>query len=532
MAASGVSAAEDIDAPSSSDAPLPPPPQWYTAKRLLALFCAMQFLVYLDRGVRVSELESALWVAHHALNRPPQVIASTGVKGTRGSADTPGSGLAGYLQLSDTQDGALFSAFMVGLLLGSLAFAEASKYYNPFRIIALGLGAWVLATLGCAASTSFAGLFLCRCAAGLGEASFVSLASPFIDDAAPAGQKTRWLALFYMTIPVGVASGFILGKVVGDPLGWRAPFVMVSLAMVPFVLFCVRTQPLLLRGGASCRTATPDGEAGETEGGAEAGAAHMQAPASSGADVPVAALSRDWRLVLHSFKADVLLLLRLPLFVCTCAAWAAHTAVVGTFSYYGPKAAKAIFSLDSADTVFGALTVVTGIAGTLAGGAVLDKWKALVSVALQFCCASCAVAFLLLLLAFQAPALPSFIPLFACGLLALFSINACVGAAIMWSVPLRLRQLAISLATIAIHIFGDVPLPPIVGRVQDWQGNWRVSLGSVTGFLALSAALFHWAAAVARRQERAAARKGEGEGEEQAHRDDVPLLTRTAEEMR
>ena len=57
MAASHVSASEDIDVP-SSDAPLPPPPQWYTAKRLLALFCAMQFLVYMDRGVRVSKLKA------------------------------------------------------------------------------------------------------------------------------------------------------------------------------------------------------------------------------------------------------------------------------------------------------------------------------------------------------------------------------------------------------------------------------------------------------------------------------------------
>lgn len=28
-------------------------PAWYTPRRLLALFCMMQFLVYADRGVRV-----------------------------------------------------------------------------------------------------------------------------------------------------------------------------------------------------------------------------------------------------------------------------------------------------------------------------------------------------------------------------------------------------------------------------------------------------------------------------------------------
>ena len=38
----------------------------------------------------------------------------------------------------------------------------------------------------------------------------------------------------------------------------------------------------------------------------------------------------------------------------------------------------------------------------------------------------------------------------------------------MWSVPLRLRSLSMSLITIAIHIFGDVPAPPIVGAFQAW----------------------------------------------------------------
>ena len=44
---------------------------------------------------------------------------------------------------------------------------------------------------------------------GLGEASFCALTAPFIDDYAPPGAKTSWLALFYTMIPTGVAIGFI-----------------------------------------------------------------------------------------------------------------------------------------------------------------------------------------------------------------------------------------------------------------------------------------------------------------------------------
>lgn len=37
---------------------------------------------------------------------------------------------------------------------------------------------------------------------GVGEASFVALAAPFIDDYAPPTRKAQWLAVFYLCIPV------------------------------------------------------------------------------------------------------------------------------------------------------------------------------------------------------------------------------------------------------------------------------------------------------------------------------------------
>lgn len=41
----------------------------------------------------------------------------------------------------------------VGLLVSSPAFAEASKYFNAFRLIAIGLGVWTAAAVGCALAT-------------------------------------------------------------------------------------------------------------------------------------------------------------------------------------------------------------------------------------------------------------------------------------------------------------------------------------------------------------------------------------------
>ena len=40
----------------------------------------------------------------------------------------------------------------VGLLISAPLFAEASKHYPALRLMAFGLGAWILSTAGCALS--------------------------------------------------------------------------------------------------------------------------------------------------------------------------------------------------------------------------------------------------------------------------------------------------------------------------------------------------------------------------------------------
>ena len=301
----------------------------------------------------------------------------------------------------------------------------------------------------------------------------------------------------------------------GDPLGWRAPFITISLAMIPFVIFCAVAEPISLRGLAPAaprpRSPAPGGAA--------------SADGDAGGVKP-----RSGRALLRAFWADVVTLLRVPVFMPICIAWAMHTATIGCYSYYGPKAAKEIFSLDSADTVFGALTVLTGITGCLVGGLVLDKWHASVPAALRFCAAACGIAFVLLMLAFQAPRLGGFIPLFAAGEFFLFSIGACVSAAVLWSVPLRLRSLSMSVTTICIHVFGDVPAPPLVGHFQDSMvarygprpANWRLSLGLVTLTLALSGVLFYAAGQLSKRQEAAAGGAADAAGGDAASAEATP----------
>nr|KYP75216.1 hypothetical protein KK1_007921 [Cajanus cajan] len=56
---------------------------------------------------------------------------------------------------------------------------------NPFRLIGVGLLVWTIAILCCGFSFNFWSITICFMLVGVGEASFISLASPFIDDNAP-----------------------------------------------------------------------------------------------------------------------------------------------------------------------------------------------------------------------------------------------------------------------------------------------------------------------------------------------------------
>ena len=89
-------------------------------------------------------------------------------------------GLSREFGLTLFQDGLLPAAFMVGLLVSSPIFAESAKYSKSFRLIGIGLSVWATAVAGCAVSVDFWSLLCCRMAVGVGEASFVALAAPFI----------------------------------------------------------------------------------------------------------------------------------------------------------------------------------------------------------------------------------------------------------------------------------------------------------------------------------------------------------------
>eukprot|EP00879_Flechtneria_rotunda_P017725 GHRR01018581.1.p1 GENE.GHRR01018581.1~~GHRR01018581.1.p1 ORF type:complete len:498 (+),score=156.86 GHRR01018581.1:326-1819(+) len=379
--------------------------------------------------------------------------------------------LQGDFALNNVQDGFLATAFLVGLLIASPIFSELCKHHSAFRLIGYGMGTWTLATFGCGISLGFWSLILCRMFVGVGEASFVALAAPFIDDYAPAAQKASWFATFYLCIPVGFAAGYIYGGLVAAALGWRAAFLIEAAVMVPFVVFCFMSKPLHLTGS---REQGPD-------------------PAAP----------KSLKEITAEFASDARKVASHSVWLHMCSAYILYTAVLGVYAFWGPKAGKLMYDMagESADLVFGGVTVITGVFGSLGGGLLLDKLGSTLANANLICGLSNLVGLVFVLLSFLvARSFAVFIALFAIGELALFMMQAPVGAIGMWSVPAALRPLAISMVTVSIHLLGDVPSPPLVGALQtalearkppeSANQQWRVSMSIISLLLLFSGLVF------------------------------------------
>lgn len=361
-------------------------------------------------------------------------------------------GLQSEFSLTLFQDGLLPAAFMIGLLASSPIFAEAAKRSGSFRLIGHGLSIWSIAVACCSISIGFISLLVCRMAVGVGEASFVALAAPFIDDFAPKDHKVSWLALFFLCIPVGYALGFLYGGIVAVAVGWRLAFLIESLLMVPFIIFHFRARGVKLRTECSSEDSSTD----------------------------ISVLDK-----FMSTMNDVKELFAYKVFVLTTLGMTCYTAVIGSYAFYGPQAGKETFHVEpeTADFSFGAMTVVTGILGTLAGGLALDRAGSSLKNGMILCCIGMVLGAVVIVVAFLAsPSFAVFCNVFAVGELLLFFTQAPSNALILWSVPPASRPLAISLSVISMHLLGDVPSPPIIGIIQSCTQNWRYTM-SMAGII-------------------------------------------------
>src|SRR6185503_9577806 len=133
------------------------------------------------------------------------------------------------LQLTNRQAGLLATAFLVAYFITSPVFGALGDRLSRTRLMALGVGAWSFATAATGLMRTFAQLMTARSFVGIGEAAYATISPALLSDYFPRSQRGRAFAIFYVTIPVGAAVGYLVGGLIEPALGWRAAFYVVGL---------------------------------------------------------------------------------------------------------------------------------------------------------------------------------------------------------------------------------------------------------------------------------------------------------------
>ena len=343
---------------------------------------------------------------------------------------------------NDAQLGLLATAFLIVYMLASPVFGRLGDRGNRPRLLAAGVALWSLATAAGAFAGSYAALFAARAAVGVGEAAYATIAPAMLADLYPREKRGRAFAVFFLATPVGSALGYILGGLIDQRYGWRAAFLVAGAPglLLALAFLALRDPP---RGGAE-----PE-ESGD-----------LRSPGPQ--EARVAGFFGPWRR-----------LLRNGLYVRTVAGYAAYTFALGALAFWTPAFLERVRGVPRAEAtvVFGAIAVATGIVGTLAGGWLTDRLKPegrrpelwLSGWATLAAAPFAAAAFFL-------PERSAYLTAIVVAELLLFCSTGPINAVIVGVVSPAERATASALAIFAIHAFGDVPSPPLVGLLSDSRG--------------------------------------------------------------
>ncbi|MET9595284.1 MFS transporter [Streptomyces sp. NPDC006516] len=124
------------------------------------------------------------------------------------------------------------TAASVGMLLGALVAGWLGDHIGRVRTVALGVAVTGLASFAVAFSGSIETFSLFRFAQGLGIGGVVPVAATYINEIARSDKRGRFVLLYEMIFPAGLAAATLLAVWVVPSFGWRAMFVVGALPVL------------------------------------------------------------------------------------------------------------------------------------------------------------------------------------------------------------------------------------------------------------------------------------------------------------
>jgi len=338
------------------------------------------------------------------------------------------------LDLSDAQTSIPATSFTLVYLLTSPIFGVlADRGVNRRLLMAGGIVLWSIATACTFFSSGFWSFLFFRTLVGIGEAAYATITPALLSDFYPPNARNRALTIFYTAIPVGAAIGFGLGGVLGQALGWRYAFLLCGIPGIIISLLILFIQ---------------DPGLGRFEN------------FESRENVP-------WVQTL-SFLAH-----NQAYRYCSAGAILITFAIGGLADWiptYLVRVDKV--SVASAGLVAGAVTVIGGIVGTMAGGYLADYADKMTKnpyFAVSALALAPAVLFSIPVLAVHNVAVAA-ICLLVCQC-CVWVYNGPMNAVIANNVPANMRARAFSVNVLLIHLLGDAISPVIIGKISDATGS-------------------------------------------------------------
>ena len=367
---------------------------------------------------------------------------------------------------TDQQMGALTTAFFLTYMLVAPLSGWLGDWFRRKPLIVIGALLWSFATLASAFVHDYWGLYLRRSMVGVGEATFGIFAPAVLADFYPDRERNKILSIFYVAIPVGAALGYAAGGEIGSALGWRAPFLLCAIPGVLVALLYGRWGREPERGACDRIRTTV-----------------------------------DRRLSLESLRDFVRQgtgLLTNSAFLAATFGMAEVTFALGGISAWVPTFLHRHngLSVANASLAVSAITVIDGIAGTIAGGWIAQRWLRTDHRAF-YLLSFWSVAFTLPfgVLAFFGPRSLTMPALFAAEFF-IFLNTGPLNTAIVNSVSAPVRATAISMNLFCIHFFGDTFSPQIIGAISD-RSNLSIGLGATLVSLVLAAVILRLGARAA-----------------------------------
>lgn len=146
------------------------------------------------------------------------------------------SGVKADWHLLDTQLGALLSAGLVGMGLGSLTLGPCADRWGRRIIVLLSVALAGLGMLGSALARDYAELLVLRVLTGIGIGGTIASVAVIVSEYAPDKLRGTALAIYATGYSIGATIGGALAAYAIPRYGWRAAFVIggtLSLLMLP-----------------------------------------------------------------------------------------------------------------------------------------------------------------------------------------------------------------------------------------------------------------------------------------------------------